>query len=94
MSSEIATEYLAQAEEILGELSVAVGNGEPESVYNLVHKLRGSSSMCGMTAIEESLAELDRMGKQADLRGAEASVCAAKEALGSIRSFLLENIRK
>ncbi len=62
MFRRIAADYLEQAEEILALISLAIDRRDPEEIHRLAHKLGGSSASCGIVALAEPLARLERMG--------------------------------
>ena len=62
--------YLTQAAPMLDELNVAIQTRATGEVARLAHKLVGSSVSCGVQAFTQPLRELERLGNQDDLAGA------------------------
>ncbi len=93
MFQKISMDYLAQAEEILACIVLALERRDAEEVHSLAHKLGGSSSTCGMTAIVEPLARLERMGKTGQLVNALDIHQMAFKQLFEIRSFLMKHVK-
>jgi HPt (histidine-containing phosphotransfer) domain-containing protein len=84
--------YIHHTGERLEGIKAAIALGDPEGVYSLAHTALGSSLTCGMTAIIPSLRELERMGTEIDLRGAESELTNALTAFEAIRNYLKEKI--
>jgi HPt (histidine-containing phosphotransfer) domain-containing protein len=82
--------YLAQADEILGELRTAVASGATRDVDQLAHKLAGSSAVCGVTAIIGPLRALEKQASQDELSGADQLLAEADEKLELCRRLLGE----
>jgi HPt (histidine-containing phosphotransfer) domain-containing protein len=80
--------YLLLTAERLEELKTALRQESASDVYDIAHKCLGSSRTCGMTAIVPALAELQRMGKAGDLKGAADQFNAAKAAFQKLKPFL------
>ena len=64
--------YLAQAAPMLDELNAAIQTNSSGEVSRLAHKLVGSSISCGVEAFTQPLRELERLGNEGDLSGANA----------------------
>jgi HPt (histidine-containing phosphotransfer) domain-containing protein len=88
MFRSLAHDYLAQADEILTSMAQAIQRRSAGELHQLAHKLRGSSSTCGMRAIVDPLAQLEQIGKASLL---ELAVEVHQDAVGQlwrIRQFL------
>jgi two-component system, sensor histidine kinase and response regulator len=64
--------YLSQVAPMLVELNAAIQTNSSGEVSRLAHKLVGSSISCGVQAFTQSLRELERLGNEGDLSGANA----------------------
>ena len=64
--------YLKQAGPMLDGLGQAIQTNSSGEVARLAHKLVGSSVSCGVEAFTKSLRELERLGHEGDLSGANA----------------------
>jgi PAS domain S-box-containing protein len=63
--------YLAQTAPMLDELGAAIQTRLSGDVARLAHKLVGSNLSCGVQAFTQPLRELERLGKEGDLSGAD-----------------------
>jgi HPt (histidine-containing phosphotransfer) domain-containing protein len=64
--------YLTQAAPMLDELNAAIQTNSSGEVSRLAHQLVGSSVSCGVQAFTRPLRELERLGNEGDLFGANA----------------------
>jgi HPt (histidine-containing phosphotransfer) domain-containing protein len=62
--------YLAQAIPMLDALEEAIQAKSGSEVARIAHKLVGSSLSCGVEAFTQPLRELERLGQEGDLIGA------------------------
>ena len=69
---EILDIYLTQMSENLEKLTAAIANGNADEVDLIAHNCLGTSANCGIVAVTQSLRELERMGREGSLDGAEA----------------------
>lgn len=86
--------YLRHTQDRLEELNNALEQESASDIYAIAHKCLGSSRTCGMTAIVPALTELQRMGREGDLTGAEVQIGEAKMAFQKLKVFLEENIEQ
>jgi HPt (histidine-containing phosphotransfer) domain-containing protein len=70
--SKMAERYIQHTRENLGQLKDALHKGAAADVKRIAHSNAGSSAMCGMTAMAESLRELERLGHTNQLADAPA----------------------
>jgi PAS domain S-box-containing protein len=63
--------YLSQMSEELNKLRIAIRSGSAEQVTQLAHGCAGMNANCGMLAVVAPLRELERMGLEGNLDGAE-----------------------
>ena len=85
---ELADVYLAQADELMAGLNSALQAGSVAGVERLAHKLGGSSSTCGMTAIVGPLHELEELARAGRLPDDRRLFDEAGRQLLRIRGFL------
>jgi two-component system sensor histidine kinase/response regulator len=64
--------YLTEAAPMLNELDAAIQAKAGGDVVRLAHKLVGSSISCGVQAFTQPLRQLERLGNEGDLSGADA----------------------
>ena len=88
--NELIELYLAQADEIMGELRTAVQTGAAKDVDHLAHKLAGSSAVCGVAAMIEPLRSLEKLGHEGKLAGSDQLLAEATERLELCRRLLAE----
>ena len=88
MFRHISAEYLEQAEEILAHISLAIDRRDPVEIHRLAHKLGGSSASCGIVALAEPLARLERMGDAFQTSLASGLRQQAVQSLQQVRRFL------
>ncbi|RYD18991.1 MAG: response regulator [Verrucomicrobiaceae bacterium] len=88
---QLVSDYLAQAEEILAHIALAIERRDAKEVHLLAHKLGGSSSTCGMNAILEPLALLERLARGGQLATALPLQQDATRKLFRIRGYLLNH---
>ena len=69
---KMAERYIQHTRENLGQLKDALHKGAAADVKRIAHSNAGSSAMCGMTAMAESLRELERLGHTNQLADAPA----------------------
>ena len=84
---ELAGMYLDQAEELVTSLATAIQTGSAAETEKLAHKLAGSSSTCGMTAVVAPLREIERQGHEGQLGGG-LPFTMVRYQLDRIKSFL------
>jgi PAS domain S-box-containing protein len=90
---EMIALYMSQGDELVRNLEAAVQAGSAKPVEQIAHKLCGSSSSCGMTAIVAPLRELERQGREGDLTEAGPAFARAKEQYERIRRFLTDHLQ-
>jgi HPt (histidine-containing phosphotransfer) domain-containing protein len=85
---EVLVLYLDQTRDQLEKIGHAIASGAAEDLRQVAHKAAGSSSSCGMTRIVPVLRELERMGREKQLAGAEPVHAQGKEEFKAIEQFL------
>ncbi len=93
MIKEISQEYIAQAKTTLSEISEAIHQEDSDALQRLAHRLRGSSAICGMTAMAAPLTQLEELGKIQSLVPALTELKDAQTNLAHIESFLPKYIK-
>ena len=88
---ELIDLYLVQADQMMKRIDSAIQAKSPEDVEQAAHKLAGASSTCGMACIVASLREIERMGRDRDLCGADDLFAQACDQLKVIKDFLADN---
>ncbi len=85
---ELATLYLEQTADQLGQLAVAVQAGKAQEVRRLAHSCAGASATCGMRHLVPLLRELERQGFENSLTTAADLSRQAGEEFRRIQVFL------
>lgn len=84
---EISTQYLEQAEEILKQMRELIRSADHVHVRGLAHKLVGSSTTCGMTAIIAPLRAMEQL-EESQAGEYEALLQESEKQLLRIRNSL------
>lgn len=91
---ELAEEFLAQAEEILNSIQQAIEQQSMQTIRLLAHKLRGSSSTCGITVLVGPLGKLEHLSDDSDFEAASELHQELKNGLEKSRLFLKHHLPK
>ena len=78
--AELLDGYLKAAPERLSELSEAIRAADARKLQHLAHRFRGAAANLGVTVMIEPLRELEEMGEQGTLTGADLQVMQARAA--------------
>jgi HPt (histidine-containing phosphotransfer) domain-containing protein len=70
--SEILDIYMTQMSDNLKKLTAAIASGNADEVDLIAHNCLGTSANCGIVSVTQPLRELERMGREGRLDGAEA----------------------
>ena len=90
---ELVDLYLAQMTESLARLTRAAAAGAADEVRHVAHNCVGGSATCGITALVGPLRELERMGEEGRLEGAERLCREIEREFARVGEFLRENLR-
>ena len=85
---QLSEDYLKQAEEIISSIQQDIESRSMESVRRQAHKLRGSSTTCGITIVVEPLRKLEHPLVDSDFDTAEELLQEIKNGLEEVRIFL------
>ena len=89
---EIVDIYLEQMAQNLKNLTVAIAAGNAGEVDLIAHNCAGTSANCGMVAVTQPFRELERMGREGRLDGAEALCRQVFSEFERVKIFLKENL--
>jgi len=89
--SEILEIYVTHMSESLEKLDEALISRDHRAVESIAHNCAGTSANCGMTAVVESLRELEEAGHTAHLENASPLVAQTRLGFERIREFLKES---
>jgi CheY-like chemotaxis protein/HPt (histidine-containing phosphotransfer) domain-containing protein len=84
--------YLAQMSENLEKLTAAIEDGNAGELDSIAHNCAGTSANCGMVAVVQPLRELERMGREGSLAGAEALGRQVVSEFQRVKVFLHDNL--
>jgi PAS domain S-box-containing protein len=84
----LVNSYLEQAGALLINLEEAIRASSTQDVRRIAHKLVGSSSTCGMTAIVPALKRLEQMGEAGELGDAVRLHAESSRQLERVRCFV------
>ncbi len=91
--SEILDLYLETMSENLNRLGEALKVGSQKDVELAAHNGAGTSANCGMTAVVDSLRELERAGREGQLAQAPHALAEAKHQFAHIKTFLAAHLK-
>ena len=84
--------YLVQMSENLEKLTAAIEAGNAGELDLIAHNSAGTSANCGIVAVLPPLRELERMGREGSLAGAEALGRKAVSEFQRVKVFLRDNL--
>jgi HPt (histidine-containing phosphotransfer) domain-containing protein len=90
--SDILDIYLMQMSENIEKLAAAIEAGNAGELDLIAHNCAGTSANCGMVAVVEPLRELERMGREGSLAGAEALGRQVVSEFQRVKVFLRDNL--
>lgn len=79
--------FREQMAEYIRSLQAAVEQGDPNAIQKAAHKAAGSSSICGMAVLSESLRRLQYL-KQEELNQAPSLFADVTKEFGKVTEFL------
>jgi HPt (histidine-containing phosphotransfer) domain-containing protein len=88
----LCRDYLAEARSTLGQLRGALAQEDAGWFRDRAHYLRGSSLVLGATAVARCCADLERMGRESDLRDASPLLDQASAALDELQVELTRRL--
>jgi PAS domain S-box-containing protein len=80
--------YLEQMTHSIGRLDAAIASGDAPEVNTVAHNCVGVSATCGAVALLGPLRELERMGREHRLVGAEYLGAEVRREFGRVKAFL------
>ncbi|HVQ36923.1 MAG TPA: response regulator, partial [Pyrinomonadaceae bacterium] len=86
--SELLNLYLETMSNNLGRLADALKCGDHKEVELIAHNGGGTSANCGMSAIVDSLRELERAGREGQLADAPSLLARANQEFRRMQTFL------
>lgn len=85
---EIIDLYLSQSEELSERIKEAIHSGVCEELEFAAHKFAGVSANCGIDSVVKPLRELERLGREGQMSGANALLQSVVERMRDVRQFL------
>ena len=92
-AQRLLTTFLTQADEVRQKMPAAIQAGSAKDVKQLAHKLVGAASSLGIVAVVPALVQLEQMGDEGQLDGAEASLNEFCSQLERARQFIAEYLK-
>jgi two-component system, sensor histidine kinase and response regulator len=89
---ELVDIYLTQMAEDVEGLHAAIEAGAAEDVSRIAHRCVGGSMTCGMTVLVAPLRDLERMGNDGRLEGADGLSAKLTEELKKVTAYLREHL--
>ena len=86
--AELVDLYLEQTTTQMEQLAEAIRTGQADSVRRVAHSSAGSSATCGVTELVPLLRQMEHLGREQNLAGAEQLLDAAEREFARVRSFL------
>jgi protein-histidine pros-kinase len=80
--------FLEASSQWLADVQGAVQAADPARLQEVAHRLKGSASIFGASAVVEAALRLENMGRDADLTDAAALCGDLEKALGELRMAL------
>lgn len=90
--ADLCREYLAGARNTLAQLQEAFQVKDAKAFRERAHYLKGSSLMVGAQELSQTCATLERMGRDSDFRGAEATLEQTATALRKVEAELSKQV--
>ena len=85
--------YLRQTSAQLAQLSGAVIAENASDAANLAHRCKGASATCGIHAMAEPMARLERAAKSQDWPSGSRHLTEAQEAFANVEKLLIDRFR-
>jgi HPt (histidine-containing phosphotransfer) domain-containing protein len=87
---EIVGLFLAECPRLVEEIGDSIHRGDATGLKCSAHAMKGSLGNFGAETAYEAALRLEVIGRQGDLRGAEAAFASLVEILGRLEAALLE----
>jgi histidine phosphotransfer protein HptB len=87
---ELVEAYLEDSPQLFGQMRLALANKDAEAFRRAAHSLKTSSASLGALQFSEQARELEMLGKNNQLSGAEASVDALEDEYSEVEIALKE----
>ena len=89
---DLVQTYYAQTNTCLQKLGAAISERSAADVHFLAHNCKGASANCGMNPIAQTMKQLEQMGRNEQLDGAEELFELAQHQFTQIKQFLSEHL--
>ncbi len=86
--SEIVQEFLRDSPRLLARIREAIAAGDGDALARAAHSLQGSVANFSAKSAFQAALELERIGRERDLAGAEGACSALEEKLGPLKRAL------
>ena len=92
MFGELAEIFLRESPRWMAQLEKAVSESDPDGVFRAAHDLKGSTDVFCAGAAVKAAQQLERMGREEDLSGADEALGALKAEVVWVRNALKEHL--
>jgi CheY-like chemotaxis protein len=90
--SETLNLYMETMSENLGQLEAALALGDYNEIESIAHSCAGTSAICDMTAVVDSLRKLEVAAREDNLTKATRALARAKQEFERLQTFLNEHV--
>lgn len=84
----LITTYLEDSVVRLDSLKMALGSGDPEALRKEAHSFKGSSGNIGAPILAELCRQLEDIGKEGSVEGADSLITQIASEYGEVRSIM------
>jgi HPt (histidine-containing phosphotransfer) domain-containing protein len=91
---EVLQTFIDYVPEQINELSKAVINNDADSVFNLAHKMKSSSSSIGALGLAHTAEQIELIGRAGSTEGAAELLEQLKGLYSDAEDLLLEELKK
>ena len=91
---EVLQTFIEYVPDQINELSKAVVNDDAESVFNLAHKMKSSSSSIGALGLAHTAEQIELIGRAGSTEGAAELLQQLKDMYSDAEVLLREELKK
>ncbi len=88
MLRELAQIFLEESPVWVDKIATSIANEEPEGVFRAAHDIKGSTEVFRAESAAQAAKQLEKMGREDDLEGADEAFGALKAELVWVRNAL------
>jgi HPt (histidine-containing phosphotransfer) domain-containing protein len=91
---EVLQTFIDYVPDQINELSMAVNNGDAESVFNLAHKMKSSSSSIGALGLAHTAEQIELIGRAGSTEGTVELLEKLKGMYSDAEVLLRQELKK